>query len=82
MRGYPYGRERAILDVKARTPSPGPQEEVVMFVHQCTVCGGRQLIFGSQVRSVSRPDAGHLAYDLTCWCGAEQTHVEAAPVAA
>ena len=56
-----------------------------MFVHHCTACERRQLIFPSQVTGVSKTDAGTVM-TLTCWCGAEQTMradlLHAEPVAA
>ncbi|MGI9158031.1 MAG: hypothetical protein ACR2FG_15600 [Marmoricola sp.] len=43
-----------------------------MFDNQCTACGKRQLIFPSQITSVSNTENGiFVAY--TCWCGAAQT---------
>lgn len=40
-----------------------------MFVHECTACEKRQLIFASQVTGVVD---GGTAIAFTCWCGAEQ----------
>jgi hypothetical protein len=45
-----------------------------MFDHHCTACGKRQLIFPSQVASVTNTDDG-IAVAFTCWCGADQTWV-------
>lgn len=43
-----------------------------MFLTTCTACGQRQLIFPSQV--VSLTNTGHgIVVELVCWCGAEQT---------
>ena len=45
-----------------------------MFDHECTSCGKRQLIFPSQVTSVTNSDAG-IVVRFGCWCGSEQTWV-------
>ncbi|MBB6627614.1 hypothetical protein H5V45_09800 [Nocardioides sp. KIGAM211] len=45
-----------------------------MFDHFCTACDKRQLIFPSQVTSLTNTDHG-IIVELTCWCGAEQTLV-------
>jgi hypothetical protein len=45
-----------------------------MFDHQCTACQRRQLIFPSQVTSMSNTNAG-IVVAFTCWCGADQTLV-------
>ena len=51
-----------------------------MFVHTCTACAKRQLIFPSQISSVTNTDHGILV-SYTCWCGAEQSSpLEWAPV--
>ena len=42
-----------------------------MFVHHCTACQKRQLIFPSQVTSV----APGPRLSFTCWCGVEQSAV-------
>ncbi|MET0526345.1 MAG: hypothetical protein ABWZ91_16185 [Nocardioides sp.] len=42
-----------------------------MFDHNCTACGKRQLIFPSQVASVTNTDDG-IVVAFTCWCGADQ----------
>ncbi len=42
-----------------------------MFDHQCTECGKRQLVFPSQVTSLTNTDSG-IRVTHTCWCGAEQ----------
>jgi hypothetical protein len=39
-----------------------------MFVHHCTACQKRQLIFPSQVTAV----AAGPRLSFTCWCGSEQ----------
>jgi hypothetical protein len=44
-----------------------------MFVHQCTACEKRQLIFMSQVTGMTAVEGG-TALAFTCWCGAEQVH--------
>ncbi|MEP6817338.1 MAG: hypothetical protein ABI873_17495 [Marmoricola sp.] len=43
-----------------------------MFDKQCTECGKRQLIFPSQITSVSNTEAG-ISVAYTCWCGSAQT---------
>lgn len=43
-----------------------------MFVHHCTSCARRQLIFPSQVTSSATTDQG-VTLTFSCWCGAEQT---------
>lgn len=43
-----------------------------MFDIHCTACDKRQLIFPSQVTSMSNTDHG-IVVTYTCWCGAEQT---------
>lgn len=43
-----------------------------MFDNQCTACGKRQLIFPSQITSVSNTESG-ISVAYTCWCGAAQT---------
>lgn len=43
-----------------------------MFVHNCTACERRQLIFPSQVSSLANTDRG-IELAFTCWCGNEQT---------
>jgi hypothetical protein len=45
-----------------------------MFDHECTACRKRQLIFPSQVASVTNT-AGGIVVSFTCWCGADQTWV-------
>jgi len=45
-----------------------------MFVHHCTACAKRQLIFPSQVTSMTNSAHG-IVVRFTCWCGAEQTMV-------
>jgi len=42
-----------------------------MFVHQCTACERRQLIFPSQVTGMADYE-GAAVLAFTCWCGAEQ----------
>ncbi len=46
-----------------------------MFTHTCSSCERRQLIFSTQITSVTTVDAG-VAYHFTCWCGQPQTAVE------
>ena len=43
-----------------------------MFDNHCSACDRRQLIFSSQVTSMSNTDHG-IVVTYTCWCGAEQT---------
>ncbi len=43
-----------------------------MFKHHCTSCEKTQLIFESQVQSVTGTPEGVVA-TFTCWCGSEQT---------
>lgn len=44
-----------------------------MFVHHCTACSLRQLIFPSQITGLAdSADGVQLAF--TCWCGETQTH--------
>jgi hypothetical protein len=45
-----------------------------MFDHQCTSCGKHQLIFPSQVTSVTNNEAG-IVVRFSCWCGSAQTWV-------
>ena len=45
-----------------------------MFDHKCTACDKRQLIFPTQVASVTNTDAG-IVVAFKCWCGADQTWV-------
>ena len=58
-----------------------------MFVHQCSACQRRQLIFPSQFTAVAATDAG-ASVSFTCWCGSEESSVltsmldEELPVAA
>jgi hypothetical protein len=58
-----------------------------MFVHECSACHRRQLIFPSQF-TASRTVPGGLEVTFTCWCGAHETSVmsslldEELPVAA
>ncbi len=55
-----------------------------MFDNECTTCGKRQLIFPSQVTSVTNTDDG-IVVGYTCWCGAEETWAtgrQRAPIAA
>ncbi|MCY7395535.1 MAG: hypothetical protein LH468_05155 [Nocardioides sp.] len=42
-----------------------------MFLHACTACERRQLIFPSQVTSLDNTDHG-IEVSFTCWCGVEQ----------
>jgi hypothetical protein len=43
-----------------------------VFVHTCTACAKRQLIFPSQFTGVSG-EPGAVVATFTCWCGAEQS---------
>jgi hypothetical protein len=43
-----------------------------MFDRHCSACDRTQLIFPSQISSVTNTDHGILV-SYTCWCGAEQT---------
>jgi hypothetical protein len=43
-----------------------------MFVHHCSACQKRQLVFFSQLTSMENTEAG-IEVSLTCWCGSEQT---------
>lgn len=43
-----------------------------MFDHHCTSCDKRELIFPSQVVSMTNTDHG-IVVGFTCWCGATQT---------
>jgi len=43
-----------------------------MFDNHCSACDKRQLIFPSQVTSMSNTDHG-IVLTYTCWCGADQT---------
>ena len=45
-----------------------------MFDHYCTACAKRQLIFPSQVTSMTNTGHG-IVVAFTCWCGADQTMV-------
>ncbi|MCW2767809.1 MAG: hypothetical protein JWO11_3768 [Nocardioides sp.] len=43
-----------------------------MFDHNCSACGKRQLIFPSQVTSLTNTAHG-IVVAYTCWCGSDQT---------
>jgi len=45
-----------------------------MFDHNCSACGQRQLIFPSQVTSVTNTGEG-IVVEFACWCGAGQSLV-------
>lgn len=45
-----------------------------MFQHQCPACHRRELVFPSQVTSVTNTDAG-IVVAFTCWCGSPQSLV-------
>ena len=45
-----------------------------MFDHKCTACGKRQLIFPTQVASMTNTTDG-IVVAFTCWCGADQSWV-------
>ncbi|CAM3159358.1 hypothetical protein NODU109028_00620 [Nocardioides dubius] len=42
-----------------------------MFVHHCSACDRRQLIFPSQITGAATQD-GESGLAFTCWCGSEQ----------
>ncbi|MFS3127286.1 hypothetical protein ACLM5J_02665 [Nocardioides sp. Bht2] len=42
-----------------------------MFVHHCSACDRRQLIFPSQIKGTAEL-AGEPGLAFTCWCGSEQ----------
>ncbi len=43
-----------------------------MFVHECSTCHRRQLIFPSQFSGVRAVEGG-VDVTFTCWCGAEES---------
>jgi hypothetical protein len=43
-----------------------------MFDRHCSACDRTQLIFPSQISSVTNSDHGILV-SYTCWCGSQQT---------
>ena len=43
-----------------------------MFVHTCTACAQRKLVFPSQITDLSNTEDG-IVVAFTCWCGADQT---------
>lgn len=43
-----------------------------MFDHYCSTCDKRQLIFPSQVTSMTNTEHG-IVVGFSCWCGADQT---------
>ncbi len=43
-----------------------------MFVHTCSACAKRQLIFPSQFTGISG-ERGAVVAAFVCWCGAEQS---------
>ncbi|MBS45393.1 MAG: hypothetical protein CMH83_19920 [Nocardioides sp.] len=45
-----------------------------MFLHHCTACARRQLIFPSQFTGVASTGEG-TEVAFTCWCGEEQAHL-------
>ncbi len=45
-----------------------------MFVHSCTSCRQRKLVFPSQVTSLVNTESG-IVVGYSCWCGADQTWV-------
>ena len=55
-------------------PSAVSEGGLLMFDHHCTACAQRQLIFPSQVSSLTNTDRG-IVVAFTCWCGADQTMV-------
>lgn len=42
-----------------------------MFLHHCTACDQRQLIFPSQISGVAEV-GGRSGFAFTCWCGEPQ----------
>ena len=42
-----------------------------MFVHTCSACERRQLVFSSQITTLHNTDHG-IVVRFTCWCGADQ----------
>ena len=46
-----------------------------MFTHTCSACSRRQLIFSTQITSVTSVEAG-IAYHFTCWFGEQQSAVQ------
>ena len=52
-----------------------------MFVHTCTVCEKRLLIFPSQVTSLNNTDRG-IIVGFTCWCGEPQATITGKAAAA
>ena len=47
-------------------------EEAPVFSHHCTACDRTQLIFSSQVTTLTNDELG-IAVSFRCWCGSEQT---------
>lgn len=45
-----------------------------MFLHLCTACDKKQLIFPSQITGMANLDDG-IVLAFTCWCGAEQVEL-------
>ncbi len=45
-----------------------------MFVHTCTACEKRLLIFPSQVTGMANTDHG-IVLAFTCWCGEPQVEL-------
>ncbi len=45
-----------------------------MFTHTCTSCSRRQLIFPTQITSVTGV-TGDMSVSFTCWCESEQSVV-------
>ena len=43
-----------------------------MFDNYCPECDKRQLVFPSQIRSLTNTDRG-IEVCYTCWCGSQQT---------
>ena len=43
-----------------------------MFVHECSACRRRQLIFPSQFSGVAATEGG-VDVTFTCWCGSEES---------
>ena len=55
---------------RSRSATPIPKGTAV-FVHECTACRKRQLIFPTQFVRVDG-EQGRPVATFECWCGAEQ----------
>jgi hypothetical protein len=45
-----------------------------MFLHSCTACDKKQLIFPSQITGLVNTEHG-IVLGFTCWCGSEQVEL-------